>query len=135
MRPESAIDSPPQLAAAPRLRVPLIVAIAWRNLWRNTRRTALTAGGIAFAVFLMVAARSMQTGAFEAMTDNTTAMLTGHAQLQHPDYLDDPALRHTIKDASAVAREWRPRPTWLPLPNAPLPTCWCRSARRASVPR
>ncbi len=91
-------------------RTPLVAAIAWRNLWRNRRRTWLTSGGIAFAVFLMVAARSMQVGAFEAMTDNTTAMLTGHAQIQHPAYLDDPALRHTISNASAIAREIMQRP-------------------------
>ena len=28
--------------------------LAWRNLWRNRRRTWLTAGGIGFAVWLLV---------------------------------------------------------------------------------
>lgn len=87
-----------------RMRMPLIGSIAWRNLWRNRRRTWLTSGGIAFAIFLMVVARSLQVGVFDTMTDNTTAMLTGHAQLQHPEFMDDPALRHTVIDASAVAR-------------------------------
>lgn len=97
-----AIDVPRGESSVPRM--PLIGAIAWRNLWRNRRRTWLTSGGIAFAIFLMVVSRSLQVGAFDTMTDNTTAMLTGHAQLQHPDFMDDPALRHTVTDASAVAR-------------------------------
>ncbi len=98
----SAIEVTPPQSLAPRM--PLIGAIAWRNLWRNRRRTWLTSGGIAFAIFLMVVARSLQVGVFDTMTDNTTAMLTGHAQLQHPEFMDDPALRHTVTDASAVAR-------------------------------
>jgi cell division protein FtsX len=30
-----------------------VIALAWRNLWRNKTRTLLTASGIAFAVFLV----------------------------------------------------------------------------------
>ena len=44
-----------------------IVAIAWRNLWRNRRRTWLSAGGIAFAVWMLVLSLSMQDGSFEIM--------------------------------------------------------------------
>ena len=29
-------------------------AIAWRNLWRNPRRTWLSVGGVAFSIFIMV---------------------------------------------------------------------------------
>lgn len=78
-------------------------ALAWRNLWRNPRRTWLTAGGIAFAVWLLVASVSLQDGSFEVMIDNSARLLTGHVQLQHPDYQDDPALEHVLHDAGALA--------------------------------
>jgi ABC-type lipoprotein release transport system permease subunit len=78
-------------------------ALAWRNLWRNPRRTWLTAGGVAFAVWLLVASVSLQDGSFEVMIDNSARLLTGHVQLQHPDYQDDPALEHVLQDATELA--------------------------------
>src|SRR4051794_5740415 len=82
----------------------LIAPLAWRNLWRNRLRTSITAGGIAFAVILMVAAYSVQGGAMVAMADNATRLLTGHLQIQNPDYADDPSLRNLVPDATNVAR-------------------------------
>ena len=70
--------------------------LAWRNLWRNRRRTWLTAGGIGFAVWLLVFAMSMQDGSFEVMVDNAARLLTGHVQLQHPAYQDDPSVEHWL---------------------------------------
>ena len=82
----------------------LNVAISWRNLWRNRARTWLAVGGIAFAVMLILAARSAQVSGMSSMLDNSTRMLTGHLQVQNAAYASDPALRNLIPDATAVAR-------------------------------
>jgi putative ABC transport system permease protein len=82
----------------------LIGAIAWRNLWRNRQRTWLSVGGIAFAVMLILAARSAQISTMSAMLDNATRLLTGHLQVQNAAYADEPSLRNAIPDATAVAR-------------------------------
>ena len=82
----------------------LISAIAWRNLWRNPQRTWLSVGGIAFAVMLILAARSAQISAMSAMLDNATRLLTGHLQVQNVAYAEEPSLRNAIPDATAVAR-------------------------------
>ena len=76
--------------------------LAWRNLWRVPRRTWLTAGGVAFAVLLVVFMRSYQIGALDTMVEVGTEQLTGHAQVQHPDYLDDPRMRKTVEGLAAV---------------------------------
>ncbi|MEM8768177.1 MAG: hypothetical protein AAGE43_12075, partial [Pseudomonadota bacterium] len=47
----------------------LSVRIGWRNLWRNRRRTFLTAGGIAFAVFLVVSFMALQAGQYAVMAE------------------------------------------------------------------
>ena len=79
---------------------PLLPAVAWRNLWRNGRRTWLTAGGIAFAVFLIVFAMSFQQGAYVQMIDNATALLNGHVQIQNRHYVEDTRIEQTVQDAA-----------------------------------
>lgn len=76
-----------------------LAAIAWRNLWRNQRRTWLTVAGIAFAVWLLVFARSMQDGTFGTMVDNGARLLPGHVQVQHLNYADAPHMEYTLKGA------------------------------------
>jgi ABC-type lipoprotein release transport system permease subunit len=80
-------------------------AIAYRNLGRSRRRTWLTASGVAFSVFIMVFAWSAQVGTFRMMMENATAMLAGHLQINHPQLLDDAALRHTVLRATDLAAE------------------------------
>lgn len=87
-----------------------IVAIAWRNLWRNRRRTWLSAGGIGFAVWMLVLSLSMQDGSFEIMIDNGSRLLLGHVQIQHPDYGDDPRVEHTISASSTEVAALRALP-------------------------
>ncbi len=75
--------------------------IAWRNLWRNRRRTLLSAGAIAFSVALLLFAMSMQGGSYATMIDNATQLLHGHLQLQRVGYLDDPRIEDAIDNAVA----------------------------------
>ncbi len=80
----------------------LALQIAWRNLWRNKRRTLLTASAIMFAVALLTFSMSMQNGSYSSMIDNATRLLQGHIQIQHKDYFDSPKMRYTVKDSSSV---------------------------------
>ena len=79
-----------------------LVTMAWRNLWRVRRRTWLTAGGVAFAVFFVVLMRSMHTGVFDTTVELATEQMTGHLQVQHPSYLDDPRMRYTVGGLASV---------------------------------
>ncbi len=76
-----------------------IIALAWRNLWRNRRRTWLTVAGIAFAVWFLIFARAMQEGSFDVMIDNGAKLLPGHLQVQHPAYQDDPRVENVFDAA------------------------------------
>ncbi len=79
-----------------------LTLIAWRNLWRNRRRTWLTSGGIAFAVWLLVFSMSMQDGTFEVMVDNGARLALGHVQIQHPEYQDDPRMEYTLAGSDVL---------------------------------
>ena len=87
-----------------------LVTMAWRNLWRVRRRTWLTAGGVGFAVFLVVFTRSIQIGSLATMVEMATGQMTGHVQVQHPDYLEDPRMRHTVGGLAAVTETLAGRP-------------------------
>ena len=79
----------------------LVLAIAWRNLGRNRRRTWLVSGAISFSIFLTVFFMSMQSGSYIDMTENATGFLTGHIQIQARGYSEDPRMDSTLSDAQA----------------------------------
>jgi ABC-type lipoprotein release transport system permease subunit len=77
--------------------------LAWRNLWRQPRRTWLTLGAMVFANTILVCMISLQFGMYGLMIDNTLSMLTGHLQVLAPGYKDDGKIRQSIDDAAALA--------------------------------
>ena len=62
--------------------------LAWRNLWRNKRRTLIASASVFFAVFLALVMRSMQEGSYDYMVDASVSMYTGYIQVHARDYWD-----------------------------------------------
>ena len=56
--------------------------LAWRNLWRQPRRTWLTASAMIFSNVLLVFMISLQMGMYQMMIDNSLKPYTGHLQVQ-----------------------------------------------------
>ena len=81
---------------------PGIARLAWRNLWRNRRRTLLTLLAISFGLMLAVMFTALQDRSFADMIDLAARMSSGHVAVQHPEYLDTPSLTRTVPDADAV---------------------------------
>ncbi len=81
---------------------PSVVTLAWRNLWRNRRRTLLTLGSIVFGVFMAVLFTAMQDRNWKDMIDLAARLGGGHVSLQHPEYLDKPTLSRTVVRGPAV---------------------------------
>ncbi|MFC1665187.1 ABC transporter permease, partial [Pseudomonadota bacterium] len=85
----------------------ITLRLAWRNLWRQPRRTWLTTGAMVFSNVLLVFMISLQFGMYEMMINNTLAVFTGHLQVQAPDYKDDRKMRQSIPNAVALAASIR----------------------------
>ena len=62
--------------------------LAWRNLWRNKRRTLIASASIFFAVIFALLMRSMQEGSYDYMVDASVSMYTGYIQVHAKDYWD-----------------------------------------------
>lgn len=77
--------------------------IAWRNLWRNRRRTVITASSVFFAVFFAVIMRSYQLGSYDHMIRNFIESFTGYLQVQHVKYQDNPLIDHSFAYDDSVA--------------------------------
>ena len=67
------------------------VKMAWRNIWRNPRRTILTICAIAFASLLLVFMLSFQFGSYETMINTSVKIHTGHLQIQADEYQEKKA--------------------------------------------
>lgn len=79
--------------------------LAWRNLWRNKRRTLITAASVFFAVFFALIMRSFQLGTYEKMYRDVIESYSGYLQLQHVDYMDESNLDNGfVIDPEVISR-------------------------------
>ncbi|MDH3907699.1 MAG: ABC transporter permease, partial [Gammaproteobacteria bacterium] len=85
----------------------LVLRLAWRNLWRQPRRTWLTTGAMVFSNVLLVFMISLQFGMYRLMIENSLQAFTGHMQVQARGYNDDKKMRQTVPDIVALANDLR----------------------------
>ena len=83
----------------------MIVALAWRNLWRQPRRTLLSSLAIAFTSAFLIFMPSLQNGSYNAMIENTLKLFDGYGEVQKPGYLDDPQIRNTIDNYAQLQKD------------------------------
>ena len=73
------------------------LTFAWRNLWRNKRRTVITISSIVFAVIIAAFMRGMQLGSYEKMLNDAIKSTTGHLAIMDKDYWDSKTLINSIE--------------------------------------
>jgi ABC-type lipoprotein release transport system permease subunit len=72
------------------------VKLAWRNLWRNKKRTLIAAASVFFAVLLSLSMRSMQTGYYDYMINASVRMYTGYIQVHGKNYWEKKSLDESM---------------------------------------
>lgn len=78
------------------------IKIAWRNLWRNKRRTLLTIASVLFALFLALIMRSMQLGSYASMVESAVKSSTGYIQVHEKGYWDDKSIDNTFETSDSL---------------------------------
>ena len=82
----------------------MYLQLAWRNIWRNPRRTIVILVAVFIGVWSMVLLGALMRGIAVGMIKNGIATLTGHIQIHHKGYHDDPAIENSITDAQGVEK-------------------------------
>jgi ABC-type lipoprotein release transport system permease subunit len=71
--------------------------LAWRNIWRNKRRTWITVASILLSVLLAVLMRSMQLGMYDHMIEKVVRTYAGYVQLHQKGYWDEKTLNNSME--------------------------------------
>ncbi|HEX9811363.1 MAG TPA: FtsX-like permease family protein [Burkholderiales bacterium] len=90
----------------------IALTMAWRNLWRNPRRTWLTVSAIGFVTVLMIFLITIQLGSYDMIIDSSLRIFTGQLQVQRAGYLDKPQIRNSVPDARGLADRLRALPAF-----------------------
>jgi ABC-type lipoprotein release transport system permease subunit len=78
------------------LPIKVIFMLAWRNLWRNHRRTMIMLTAITVGVWAMIFMTALMRGMVDDMLLNGIRSLPGEVQIHHPEYRDDPSINNSI---------------------------------------
>ncbi|MGQ7870716.1 ABC transporter permease [Sunxiuqinia sp. sy24] len=85
--------------------MPTNLKIAWRNLWRNKRRTLITVASIFFGVLLSAYMTSMQEGSYEKMVDMVVKYYSGSMQVHHENYWESKSINDTFEDNKSLRQK------------------------------
>ena len=86
----------------------MTLPMAWRNLWRNPRRSVLTMTAIAFASILLIFMLSWQFGSYDTMINASVKIHTGHLQVQAAGYNDDRDMRRVVPHPDETGKKSPP---------------------------
>ena len=80
----------------------MLAKMAWRNLWRNKRRTMITLSSIAFGLFLSSHFFAIGDDNFSRMIDSAAKLGAGHVTVEPLDYRNTPSLDKTITQTDEI---------------------------------
>lgn len=79
-----------------------IFKVAWRNVWRNKRRSLVTIAAMTFALWVELLYSGLIVGFMEGMERDVLELEVGDMQIFAGDYLDNPSIYTAIDDPEAV---------------------------------
>ncbi|WP_462327957.1 hypothetical protein, partial [Desulfobaculum sp.] len=81
--------------------------LAWRNIWRNPRRTWVILSAVIIGVWSMIFFGALSRGFAEAMLGNAISTLVGHLRVHAAGYHEDPVIDHRIAGGPALLEQLR----------------------------
>jgi ABC-type lipoprotein release transport system permease subunit len=72
------------------------IKLAWRNIWRNKRRTLITVASIFFGVLLSAYMTSMQEGSYDKMVEIVVKFYSGYMQVHQEEYWENKSINNSF---------------------------------------
>ena len=85
----------------------MLISMAWRNLWRNRRRSILSMAAIAFAEMLLLFVMNFQQGSYKDMISNVLKIHTGAIQVQMKGYQKEQDVNLAFGGADEIMSKMR----------------------------
>jgi len=80
----------------------LIFRLAWRNLWRNTRRTLITLAAVGLNTAVLITSYALMDGLWKQIVSNATNLVTGEAQIHAPEYLVHRSIYNSLENPKKI---------------------------------
>ncbi|HZO17157.1 MAG TPA: ABC transporter permease, partial [Polyangiaceae bacterium] len=80
----------------------MLLKLAWRNIWRNRRRTIISLLALSLGVTAIISIHSFREVVNEEMIENLTRGLVGHVQVHGLGYQASPEIANVVPNATAV---------------------------------
>lgn len=81
------------------------IKLAWRNLWRNKRRTLITVASVFFGVLLSTVMSSMQEGSYSSMIDNVVKFYSGYIQVHNENYWENKTINNSFVPVDSLTEQ------------------------------
>ena len=83
----------------------MLLKLAWLNIWRNKRRTIITATSVFFAVLLAIIFRSLTDGVYDNMIHNVVSYSSGYLQIHQKGYWEEQSIDNTFEEDEQLYQE------------------------------
>lgn len=87
----------------------LILCYAWRNLWRNTRRTVITLAAVGLNTAILIASYSLMDGLVLHTISTATNLVVGEVQIHAPKYLTSRSFYESLADPEGTIQALKDR--------------------------
>ena len=83
----------------------MLIKLAWRNIWRNKKRSLITISAIFIAVFLCVLLRALQLGLYDNMINNVVGSYSGYIQIHSKGFWDEQIVDNSFSPDKSFINE------------------------------
>ncbi len=80
----------------------ILISMAWRNLWRNKRRSLVVISSIALGIFAMIFSMALMNGFNNQMVENTIKTSLGHIAIHSKGFQDDMKLQYNFHESRSI---------------------------------
>lgn len=84
-----------------------VLRLAWRNVWRQRRRSLVTIGAMTFALWIMILYSGLVEGYLVGLRRNILDLELGDVQIHAMAYDTNPSLHTIVADAEAITAKLR----------------------------